>query len=96
MTSWITKRQESPVAMSTGDGRKATLMTRSHPRLGHMEYVASLPPASTLRTPLHFTDEELSLLAGTNLHGATLDRRAQLEKEHQAIQQVLNFEGFTW
>jgi hypothetical protein len=41
---------------------------------------ASLSP-DQLRTRLHFTSEELDTLKGTNLHGATIDRRRVWEAE---------------
>jgi hypothetical protein len=41
---------------------------------------ASLSP-DQLRTRLHFTSEELDTLRGTNLHGATIDRRRVWEAE---------------
>lgn len=74
------------------------LTSRTHvpASLKHFEYVASLPSSSTLRTPLHFTDDEMTLLAGTNLHGATVDRRTTLHEEHAIVQQVVKLKGLTW
>ncbi|KAH9983192.1 hypothetical protein BJV74DRAFT_851425 [Russula compacta] len=47
----------------------------------HAPYLDTLPSPSQLRTPLHFTGEELSALRGTNLYGATIDRRQVWEAE---------------
>ncbi|KAF9569289.1 SET domain-containing protein [Agrocybe pediades] len=49
--------------------------------LGHYEYLATLPGPKQLRTPLHFTQDELELFKGTNLYGATLDRERDWKKE---------------
>jgi hypothetical protein len=64
--------------------------------LQHWPYIASLPPADTLRTPLQFTDSEMTLLEGTNLHGATLDRRRQWEAEYEIVKSTITDEGMTW
>ena len=64
--------------------------------LQHWAYIASLPPADTLRTPLHFTEIEMTLLEGTNLHGATQDRRKQWEVEYETVKSVIKDEGMTW
>ena len=47
----------------------------------HALYINTLPPPASLRTPLHFTKEELEAFRGTNLHGAALDRRTTWEAE---------------
>lgn len=64
--------------------------------LQHWPYIASLPPADTLRTPLHFTETEMTLLEGTNLSGATQDRRKQWEVEYETVKSVIKDEGMTW
>lgn len=63
--------------------------------LQHWPYIQSLPPASTLRTPLQFTDAEMGLLEGSNLYGATLDRRRQWTEEWQTVKAVIG-NGVTW
>ncbi|KAI0065824.1 SET domain-containing protein [Artomyces pyxidatus] len=57
------------------------LDTQSHAVLKHLPYLNTLPPPPQLRTPLHFTQAELDALKGTNLYGATLDRRSEWEAE---------------
>jgi hypothetical protein len=55
----------------------------------HGEYLATLPPPSSLRTPLHFNDAELEMLRGTNLYRASLDRKASWEAEYRECMIVL-------
>ncbi|KAF8523931.1 hypothetical protein BU17DRAFT_43416 [Hysterangium stoloniferum] len=68
----------------------------------HLPYIKLLPPVSALRTPLYFTNEEFSLLCGTNLYGATLDRKAERETEWIRCRKFISSvypqweEGFTW
>ena len=50
-------------------------LTCSFDTLIHSPYLDMLPSPDKLRMPLHFTDDELDALKGTNLHGATIDRR---------------------
>ena len=47
----------------------------------HLPYLQTLPTPDALRSPLHFNQDELLLLRGTNLYGATLDRRKARELE---------------
>lgn len=49
--------------------------------LAHAPYIRTLPAPERLRTPLHFTERELELFGGTNLYGATLDRRQEWRDE---------------
>lgn len=65
-------------------------------KLRHGPYIASLPPASEMSTPLYFTDSELELLRGTNLYGAVLDRRREWKSEWEAMRAVLLDDGNTW
>ncbi|KAF8510306.1 hypothetical protein JB92DRAFT_3182066 [Gautieria morchelliformis] len=44
-------------------------------------YLRTLPMADTLCTPLHFSEEELFLLRGTNLYGATLYQQKERRLE---------------
>jgi len=49
--------------------------------LRHGPYLRSLPPDINLLTPLYFSAAEFTLLKGTNLSGATVDRRHAWEAE---------------
>ncbi|KAI9638021.1 uncharacterized protein MKK02DRAFT_36002 [Dioszegia hungarica] len=64
--------------------------------LRHWPYINSLPPAPDLTTPLYFTEPELDLLRGTNLHGAVMDRKAEWKEEWAAMNAVLKKDGLTW
>lgn len=70
--------------------------------LKHQPYIDSLPDPSELLTPLHFSPAELALLNGTNLLGATLDRRKEWETEWREVRDIfadaiiLWAEGLTW
>ena len=70
--------------------------------LRHQPYIDSLPDSSELLTPLHFTPAELALLNGTNLLGATLDRRQEWETEWREVRDIFADavipwgEGLTW
>jgi len=77
-------------------------IVKSSSHLLHYAYLEALPSAEQLRTPLHFTAMELELFRGTNLYGATLDRRAEWELEWSkcrtyflALNQALG-EKFSW
>lgn len=56
----------------------------------------TLPPLERLRTPLHFTSAELDALKGTNLYGATLDRRNGWEKEWSRCQTSISQANRSW
>jgi len=60
----------------------------------HIPYLSSLPVDDELLTPLYFTPDELELLSGTNMYGAVLDKRKELEAEFRAVQGIL--EGIKW
>ncbi|KAF9238366.1 hypothetical protein BU15DRAFT_47737 [Melanogaster broomeanus] len=70
--------------------------------LQHYPYITCLPAAEKLLTPLQFSKEELEMLKGTNLYGATLDRererRVEWEQCHPVVQSVNQAwgEAFTW
>lgn len=74
----------------------------SYDTLIHSPYLDTLPSSDRLRTPLHFSTEELDALKGTNLYGATIDRRRVWEAEwEQCLADVatVNAEwgkGLTW
>ncbi|KAA1473478.1 SET domain-containing protein [Dentipellis sp. KUC8613] len=76
--------------------------TQSHPAFMHTPYLDTLPSPDQLRTPLHFTPAELETLKGTNLYGATLERRANWEAEWKQCQEgIANADhewaqNFTW
>ncbi|KAI0298840.1 hypothetical protein BC826DRAFT_1090616 [Russula brevipes] len=73
-----------------------------HETLIHSPYLDTLPLPSQLRTPLHFTKEETDALRGTNVYGATLDRRRVWEAEWEQCRadvSAINAEwgdGLTW
>ncbi|KAI0072171.1 SET domain-containing protein [Panus rudis PR-1116 ss-1] len=64
--------------------------------LKHRPYINILPSPDQLRTPLHFTPEELELFRGSNLYWATLDRRDQWRTEWQQCQAALSEESPQW
>ena len=74
--------------------------TASHFR--HQAYLDTLPHPDQLRTPLQFTLHEFELLRGTNLYGATEDRRKEWSTEWREVRDILAdadkiwAEGFTW
>jgi hypothetical protein len=57
--------------------------------LVHRYYVDTLPDETRLRTPLWFSEQELRLLQGTNLLGATLERKAVWQSEWESVATVL-------
>ena len=70
--------RESYFWISAGD----SCVVRSHRDvLAHEPYLDTLPSADKLRTPLHFTHEELEAFRGSNLYGATHDRRRAWQEE---------------
>ncbi|TFY66560.1 hypothetical protein EVG20_g4534 [Dentipellis fragilis] len=76
--------------------------TKSNPAFIHTPYLDTLPLPDQLRTPLHFTPAEIEALKGTNLHGATLERRLNWETEWKQCQEGIAkvnhdwAEKFTW
>ncbi|KAG8894277.1 hypothetical protein FRC00_009207 [Tulasnella sp. 408] len=56
--------------------------------LRHFPYLETLPPLQLLSTSLTFSDAEMELLKGTNLYGATIDRRNELLEQCQQCQSV--------
>ncbi|KAI0306871.1 hypothetical protein B0F90DRAFT_1622711 [Multifurca ochricompacta] len=70
--------------------------------LVHSPYLNTLPSSNQLKTPLHFTSEEFDALKGTNLYGATIDRRRGWEVEWEqcladvSTVNVLWGKEFTW
>jgi hypothetical protein len=64
-------------------------------------YIAALPPAAALSTPLYFDHDDLEWLAGTNLAKATQDRRQSWRDEWQRASACLQDAGvdhsmYTW
>ncbi|KZV75122.1 SET domain-containing protein [Peniophora sp. CONT] len=53
----------------------------NYPSLIHKPYIDTLPRTTLLRTPLHFTNDEMEALRGTNMYGATADRRQTWQDE---------------
>ncbi|KAI1790900.1 SET domain-containing protein [Ganoderma leucocontextum] len=64
--------------------------------LRHDPYLRTLPSSDKLRTPLHFTDTELAAFRGSNLFGATLDRRRQWEAEWQQCKDAVASTNTSW
>ncbi|GAA5848202.1 hypothetical protein JCM5353_005826 [Sporobolomyces roseus] len=64
----------------------ATLLS-SFPNLDlqHQPYVDYLPSPDSMQTTLYFTPQERSLLVGSNLHGATEDRKHGWKQEWEEI-----------
>ncbi|KAF8488260.1 SET domain-containing protein [Gautieria morchelliformis] len=68
----------------------------------YLPYLRTLPTADALRTPLHFREEELFLLRGTNLYGATLDRQKERRLEWERCRTYVETlrpvwkDRFTW
>ncbi|EGO02860.1 hypothetical protein SERLA73DRAFT_165797 [Serpula lacrymans var. lacrymans S7.3] len=58
--------------------------TSTPDHLKHTHYLNTLPSSNDLRTPLHFTSDELDAFNGTNLYGATVDRECSWRSEWQA------------
>ncbi|TDL27146.1 SET domain-containing protein [Rickenella mellea] len=50
--------------------------------LRHQPYLDILPSYTSLRTSVYFTEHELELFKGTNLYGATQDRKNELISEY--------------
>ncbi|KAF8602390.1 SET domain-containing protein [Ceratobasidium sp. AG-I] len=72
------------------------------PACRHEPYLNMLPAPAELLTPLYFSEVELSLLEGSNLHPATLKRRQEWQAEWSqcteglsAIDSILG-SAFTW
>lgn len=57
--------------------------------LAHKVYVDSLPKEEDMRTPLYFGAAEMELLKGTNLFGATEDRRNSWTTEWKHVVSIL-------
>ncbi|KAG9051267.1 hypothetical protein FS837_009533 [Tulasnella sp. UAMH 9824] len=63
-------------------------LLESAPELRHFPYLETLPPLQLLSTSLTFSNAEMELLKGTNLYGATIDRRNELLEQCQQCQSV--------
>lgn len=68
----------------------------SHPTLKHRPYLHVLPHPSKLRTPLHFTEQELEALKGSNLYGATLGRLREWQTEWNQCRDVIRLVNEGW
>jgi len=76
---------------------------QEHSELQHWPYIASLPEAEQMTTPLFMREEELALLSGTNLYYASLDRKTGWQKEWERCRSVVRssphpewVESFSW
>lgn len=61
----------------------------SYPLLQHWPYIASMPRAEDILTPLFMHEEELGLLIGTNLYFAALDRKREWKREWERCRAVV-------
>ena len=68
----------------------------SYDTLIHTPYLDTLPSPSQLRTALHFTETELDALRGTNIYGATLDRRQVWEAEWEECRADISAVNAEW
>jgi hypothetical protein len=68
----------------------------SYDTLIHAPYLNTLPSPSQLRTTLHFTEAELDALRGTNLYGATLERRQVWEAEWEQCRADISAVDTEW
>lgn len=68
----------------------------SYDTLIHAPYLNTLPSPSQLRTTLHFTEAELDALRGTNLYGATLDRRQVWKAEWEECRADISAVSIEW
>ncbi|KDQ15519.1 hypothetical protein BOTBODRAFT_31834 [Botryobasidium botryosum FD-172 SS1] len=57
--------------------------------LRHGPYLRSLPRSAALLTPLYFSPSEFALLRGTNLYGATTDRKNAWEAEWRVCREAI-------
>ena len=64
--------------------------------LEHGPYLDILPSADELRTPLHFTHDELESFRGSNLYGATHDRQREWQKECNQCREAFAAANATW
>ncbi|KAI9068836.1 SET domain-containing protein [Trametes sanguinea] len=64
--------------------------------LQHGPYINMLPSPEKLRTPLHFSPAELEAFRGSNLFGATLDRRRDWEAEWEQCKTIVNAANPSW
>jgi hypothetical protein len=78
--------------LGEGDSKPSTLP----PVLAHLAYLHILPCQDYLRTPLQFTSRELDAFKGSNLYGATLDRKRDLEAEWQGCKNIVSSVDESW
>ncbi|KAH9916275.1 SET domain-containing protein [Epithele typhae] len=64
--------------------------------LQHLPYLATLPSSDKLRTPLHFTEAELEAFKGSNLYGATLDRKREWQTEWEECRAIVAASNVKW
>ena len=69
---------------------------RSEGILKHHPYIYTLPSPEKLRTPLHFSEAELKAFQGSNLYGASLDRRREWDNEWQQCKTVIDAANTDW
>ena len=87
-------RDESSIP---GYQRKTHAELHSHRDvLAHRPYLDILPSADKLRTPLHFTHDELEAFRGSNLYGATHDRQREWQEECNQCREAFAAVNPTW
>ncbi|EPS95499.1 hypothetical protein FOMPIDRAFT_1062699 [Fomitopsis schrenkii] len=64
--------------------------------LAHRHYLDTLPSAEKLRTPLHFTHDELGAFRGSNLYGATLVRQREWQEEWKQCREAFAAANPAW
>jgi hypothetical protein len=64
--------------------------------LVHQPYINMLPSEAMLRTASYFTETELSLLEGTNLYYATLQRNVEWEQEWTRCASLVRMSRPSW
>lgn len=64
--------------------------------LTHRPYLDTLPSTEKLRTPLHFTHDELEAFRGSNLYGATLDRQREWQEEWNRCREAFAAANPAW
>lgn len=107
-TQAVVGKIDSPLKACLGaipDHVLSTLVLVEQASLGQRSfwhpYIACLPRAGALSTPLYFADEDLKWLQGTNLAKATDERRQSWQAEWQTASAQLKDAGvgtsiYTW
>jgi hypothetical protein len=73
--------------------RSVTLDPNLALSFSHAAYIDTLPPPSSLWTPLHWSPSELELARGTNLYHAITSRLGNLQAEHTSALEIMKAAG---